>query len=170
MLIQITDEVHNRVDWAARTPLIKILLGLLLGWGLLIALLLPTPGKMGIAISLTASILLLLIALILALTTPLSERGRLERTLDGGELYRHKRWLLLGRRVAWQAPLEDISGFQMERQTFEETAAHTYTLARLWAVQTDGNTALLTDWAEPDAVRTLGESLAKAGRRIFEEA
>lgn len=170
MLIQITDEIHNRVDWSARTPLVKILVGMVIGWGLLIALLLPTPGQMGLAISLTASVLLLLIALILALTTPLSERCYMERTLDGGEISRSQRWLLRGRRVAWQSPLDTVSGFQMEQQTFEETAAHTYDLARLWAVQTDGAAALLTDWADPAAIRTLGAALAKAGRRIFEEA
>ncbi len=169
MHIQIVDEAHNRVDWAARTPLVKILVGLVAGWGVLTVLVLPAPGPRTYLVGGIAAGVILFFALFLALTTPLSERGHLERTPEGGEMYRLKRWLLGGKRMTWYALLEDVSGFQMEWQTFEETSADTYTLARLWVVLTDGSTALLTDWAEVDHVRGLGESLAKAGRRVFEE-
>ncbi|MBN2006703.1 MAG: hypothetical protein JXA21_25340 [Anaerolineae bacterium] len=169
MHIQIVDEAHNRVDWAASTPLVKVLLGLFAGWGILAVLLLPGPGPRTYLVGGVAGGAVLLFALLMALTTPLSERGHLERTPEGGEVYRLKRWLLAGKRMTWYAPLEDVSGFQMEWQTFEETSAATYTLARLWVVLTDGSTALLTDWADVDHVRGLGELLAKAGRRVFEE-
>jgi len=168
MDIQIVDEAHNRVDWAVRTPLVKILIGLIAGWGVLAVLVLPGSGPRTYLVGGIAGGVVLLFALFMMLTTPLSERGHLERTPDGGEVYRLKRWLLGGKRMTWHALLEDVSGFQMEWQTFAETASDTYTLARLWAVLTDGSTALLTDWAEVEHIRGLGESLAKAGRRVFE--
>lgn len=169
MHIQIVDEAHNRVDWAAHTPLVKTLVGLVAGWGVLAVLVLPSPGPRTYLVVGIAGGVILLLALCMALTTPLSERGHLERTPEGGEAYRLKHWLLRGKRMTWYALLEDVSGFQMEWQMFEETSAETYTLARLWVVLTDGSTALLTDWAEVDHVRVLGELLAKAGRRVFEE-
>jgi len=170
MQIRIVDEAHNRVDWAVRTPLFKILLGLLIGWGVFVALVITSPSPLRWALIAGVSAVMAIGFLILVTTTPFGELGHLERTIEGGEVYRLKRWLLLGKRPAWVSPLEAISGFQMEWRTFEETAEQTYTLARLWVILTDGTFALLTDWSEPQSVQALGESLAKAGRRVFEEA
>ncbi len=169
MQLQIVDETHNHVGWIGRTPLLKLLLGVLAGWGVLAAFVLTAPGPQAIRVGLTASGVALVLALLLALTTPLAELGRLERTLDGGNISRRRRWLLRGRHVTWEAPLESIAGFQMEVQAFEETTAYTYILARLWVALDDGSFAQLTDWADTDATRALGAALAKAGRRVFEE-
>ncbi len=170
MQIQIVDEAHNRVDWVVRTPLLKILLGLLIAWAVFVVVLVPTPSprRWGVLGGVTG--VLLLAFAVLVTTTPLGEQGHMERTIEGGDLSRVKRWLIVGRRVAWESPLGEVAGFQMEWRMFEETGAHTYTLARLWATLTDGTFALLTDWADPETVYALGETLAKAGRRSFEDA
>jgi hypothetical protein len=169
MKIQITDEAHNRVDWIVRTPLVRILLGVLVGWASFAALVVTSPSPLRWPLVGSVSAVVVIVVLILAFTTPVRERGYLERTIDGGDVQRVKRWLLAGKRVAWETPLDTISGFQMELRNFEESPEHIYTLARLWVVLTDDSLALLTDWAEPQVVQALGTSLARAGRRVFEE-
>jgi hypothetical protein len=118
-----------------------------------------------------AGILLSFVAIVdvfLALTTPLTERGELERTLDGGHVSRTRWWLFFGKRLAWEAPLEAIAGFRPEPRTFEDTDEQTYTLSRLVALLADADPAPLTDWLDPQFVVGLGESLTKAARLTFE--
>lgn len=169
MQFEIVDEAHNHVEWVGRSPLLRLLVGVLVGWTVVAVFVFTAPGAQAVRVGLTVTGIALALALALTFTTPLTELGRLERTLDGGTLTRRRRWLIGGLRVAWEAPLEAVSGFQMEHQAFVESAGHTYTLARLWVVLDDGSFAPLTDWAAPDNIHELGELLAKAGRRVFEE-
>jgi len=168
MKATIVEETHNRVVWEVRTSTLWIVLGLFLG-GLCVAVFLvlvpltPRWDLVGVVLALALSV-----AVLLALTTPLAERGELERTLDGGSLARVRQWLFYGRRSAWQAPLKSIVGFRPEVRIFEDTGEQTYTRSRLWAFLTDADPLPLTDWLDVPFVHTLGELLAKAARCTFE--
>ena len=170
MKATIVEEAHNRVVWEIRTSILWIVSGLFLG-GLCIAVFLvlapltPRWDLAGVALALAMAI-----AALLALTTPLAERGELERTLDGGSVVRTRQWLFFGQRPAWQAELESVVGFRPETRNFEDTGEQTYTRSRLWVFLTDADPLPITDWLDAPFVHTLGESLAKAGRCTFEPA
>lgn len=170
MKATIVEETHNHVVWEIRTSTLWIVLGLFLG-GLCIAVFLvlaplaPRWDLAGVVLALALGI-----AVLLALTTPLAERGELERALDGGSLARVRQWLLFGQRPAWQAPLESVVGFRPEVRVFEDTGDQTYTRSRLWVFLTDADPLPITDWLDVSFVHTLGESLAKVGRCTFEPA
>ena len=93
MKIIITDEAHNRVDWVVRTPLLRILLGILVGWGIFTALVITSPSPLRWPMFGTVSGIVVMVILILAFTTPVREKGHLERTIDGGDVQRIKGWL-----------------------------------------------------------------------------
>ena len=168
MRVLITAESHNQVNWEIQTPVVRIELGLLAGWGLFAALIGISPSPLKWVLVGGVGFVILGVAALLALTTPVAEFGCLERTPEGGDVRRSKRWLLSGERVAWMSPLESVTGFRVETRTFEEVGDQTYTLARLWVMPAEGAPALLTGWSEQQQVTSLGESLAKAGRLTYE--
>ncbi|MGC9393616.1 MAG: hypothetical protein ACP5J4_02030 [Anaerolineae bacterium] len=168
MKAAIVEEAHNHVVWEMRTSILWIVLGLFLGGLCAAAFLVVVPfvprwDLAGVMMALTVAVVVFL-----ALTTPLAERGELERTLDGGSLVRVRQWLLSGKRRAWQAELESVVGFRPEARVFEDTGEQLYTRSRLWVYLTDADPLPLTDWLDAPFVHTLGESLAKAGRCTFE--
>ncbi len=168
MKATIVEETHTRLVWEISTSLLWIVLGLFLG-GLCIAVflvLVPLTPRWDLAGAVLA--FALGVAVLLALTTPLAERGELERTLDGGSLARVRQWLFFGQRSTWQAQLDSIVGFRPEVRTFEDTGEQTYTRSRLWTFLTENDPLPITDWLDAPFVRTLGESLAKVGRCTFE--
>lgn len=170
MKATIVEEAHNRVVWEIRTSILWIVLGLFLG-GLSAAVFLilaPSTPSWDLASVIMASTVVVVV--FLALTTPLAERGELERTLDGGSVVRIRQWLFFGQRPAWQVELESVVGFRPEARVFEDTGDQTYTHSRLWVFLTDADPLPITDWLDAPFVHTLGESLAKAGRCTFESA
>jgi hypothetical protein len=165
MRIVIGVEEHNRIAWEARSPLLRILAGVLVATVFLVVLLVPSPsparwrvvgGVVGSALA---------IAAILTLTTPLTDSGHLERLPDGGDVERIKTWPLMSPRSVLQLPLDEIVAFVVETADFEEAAPRVTTLSRLRIQNTAGAHMALTAWAEPSSVLALGEALAKAGRR-----
>ena len=167
MRIVLTEEGHNYVDWETRSPVVWIEVGLLVG--LLVFSLLVTPSASTLrrqAVSVVAVTVLALGGL-LAATTPVADRGHLERLPEGGDLKRSKVWLVVGERAVVDVGLEEIDGFEVEVETFEDVPPAVYRQARLWAVANDGSRYCLTGWAEVDSVSDLGDSLAKAGRRAL---
>ncbi len=164
MKATIVEEAHNRVVWEVKTSLLWIELGLFIGGMCAAALLVVTPSPLRWTLAGILMALVFIVGAFLALTTPLAERGELERTLDGGSVSRTRRWLFFGQRLAWHAPLEAIAGFRPEPRTFEDTDEQTYTLSRLVAIVPDAAPEPLTDWLEPQFVVGLGEALTKAAR------
>jgi len=167
MRIVLTEEDHNHVDWGSRSSVVWIEVALLAG--VLFFSLLVTPSASALrrqAVSVVAAIVLVLGGL-LAATTPAVDRGHLERLPEGGALKRSKVWLVIGERAVVDVALDDIGGFEVEVETFEDVPPVVYRQARLWAVAKDGSRYCLTDWAEADSVSDLGNSLARAGRRVL---
>ena len=164
MKAAIIEEAHNKVIWEVRSPLIWIELGLFTGGLCVAAFIVTTPSPLRWTLAGVVGALVVSVMAILVLTTPLAERGEFERTLDGGALYRVKRWLFFGDHLAWEAPLATIAGFRPEARVFEETDAQTYTLARLLVIFTEAEPVPVTDWLESEFVESLAGSLTKAGR------
>lgn len=169
MRLFITAESHNQVNWEVQTSVLWIEIGLLVGWVVGVGLILLMPGAGRWAVIAGLSAVVLGVGLILALTSPLAEYGDLLRQPDSGDIRRTQRWLLGGERLAWESPLEPVTGFFMETRVFEETGKQHYTLARLWAVLEGAAPVRLTTWGNLKEVETLGQSLAKAGRRLFDQ-
>ena len=165
MRIAIGEAESNHVTWTVRSPLYKLLVGVLVATVFLVALLLPSPtparwGAIGLVVAGA-----LVVAVILTLTTPLVDEGHLERLPDGGSLERTRTWPLVAPRTVLQLSLDRVAAFEVETSAFEDAPPTTLTLARLQVRDVDGATRLLTEWAEPASVLALGEALAKAGRR-----
>jgi hypothetical protein len=165
MRIAIGEGGHNRVTWEARSPLLRVLLGLLIATVFLAALVIPSPSPVRWRVVGLLVGFALVLATILTVTTPLVDGGYLERLPDGGQLERFRAWPLINPRMVLQLPLDEVSTFEVEAADFEDFAPEMTRLARLWVRDTSGRRALLTDWAEPSSVTELGESLAKTGRR-----
>lgn len=165
MRVEILQETHNRVDWQAKTPLVWIEAGLVLGavaFGLLIV---PSPHPSRWLVAGVVGGVVLLIGVIVAFTTPMAEQGHLERLPDGGDVGRVKAWPLIGTRTVVAVALDDITSFEVETTVFEDAGSDPYRRSRLWAVLDDGSREALTSWAEPSSVLALAEALSKAGRR-----
>lgn len=169
MKATVVEEAHNRVVWETKSSILWTEIGIIVAGGCVSALLAMTPSPLRWTLVAVIWALVLGIGVVLGLTTPLMERGELERTLDGGTVRRSKRWLITGQRVTWEGPLESVTRFRLEPRTFEETGDRTYALARLVAIA-GAEAAPLTDWLDDAFVLALGESLAKAGRCEFEAA
>ena len=167
MRIVLTDEGHNHVDWETRSPVVWIEVGLLVG--VLVFSLLVTPSASALRRQAVSVVAVSVVALggLLAATTPLADRGHLERLPEGGDLRRSKVWLVVGERTVVDVALEDIDGFEVEVETFEDAPPAVYRQARLWAVANEGSRYCLTDWAEADSVSDLRNSLGKAARRVL---
>ncbi len=168
MHIDITEENHSRVTWQGRTPLVRILIGLLIGTLCLVGLVLPSPSPVRWPVTVGLVALGLVVASTLAVTTPLVDGGSLERLPDGGEVQRSRSWLFIGERSAWSLPLNDVASFDVEMEEFEDTPPDVYSLARLWATDAAGRRLRLTEWAEPELVNALREALSRVGRRETE--
>ena len=168
MHIDITEESHSRITWQRRNPLVKILIGVLIGILCLVGLVLPSPSPARWPVTVGLVVLGVVIASILAVTIPLVDRGSLERLPEGGEVQRSRAWLLVGERTAWTLALDDVSAFDVETEGFEDTPPDVYPLARLWATDSEGHRLSLTDWAEPESVNALRKALSRVGRREIE--
>jgi hypothetical protein len=103
-----------------------------------------------------------------AVTTPLVEKGHLERLPEGGDVGWAQVWPLVGERARSTAALEAIERFEVETELFEDTAPELYRRSRVWAVSDEGERYPLSSWAEASSALALGEALAKAGRRPLE--
>jgi len=168
MKATILEEAHNRVVWEVRTSILWIVLGVFLGGLCAAAFLVVAPLTPRWDLAWVMLILFVGAATFLALTTPLAERGELERTLDGGSLVRVRQWLFFGHRPALKVTLDHVAGFRPEVRVFEDRGDQTYTRSRLWISLSQGDPLLLTGWLDAPFVHTLGEALAKAGRCAFE--
>jgi len=168
MKAAIVEEAHNRVVWEVKTSLLWIELGLFIGGACAAALIVVTPSPLRWTLAGVLAVLVMGVGAFLALTTPLAERGELERTLDGGSISRTRWWLFFGKRLAWEAPLDAVAGFHPDPRVFEDTAEQTYTMSRLMVLLADADPVPLTDWLDPQSVLGLGESLTKAARFTFE--
>ncbi len=166
--IAIIDESHNRVDWETRSPLLWIEGGLAAGALFFALLVAPSPSPhRWLAVGAVAG-LVILVGVLLAITTPLVDRGSLERLPEGGDLQRFKTWLLRGARPVITADLGEVARFEGETQTFEDTPSEIYQLSRLWVIFEDGERRCLTTWSDPASVVALGTALSRAGRRAFD--
>ncbi len=168
MRIVIVEESHNRVTWQSRSPMLWIEVGLLLGILSVVALLLASPSPVRWHVMAAVISLLLILAVVIALTTAPADRGILERLPEGGTLFRARVWPFVGDRPVVEADLESITAFEIETEVFEESAAELYRLSRLWAVAGGENRHCLTNWADTESVNVLGVALAKASRLSFE--
>ncbi|OQA13031.1 MAG: hypothetical protein BWY63_03613 [Chloroflexi bacterium ADurb.Bin360] len=106
-----------------------------------------------------------------ALTTPLWERGTMERTPEGGAVRCERRWLLRRELELWEMPLERLSGVGVAIRITEETDGATTSVARLWLRPAEGESLIfVTGWASISSVTSLAETFAKAARLPLEEA
>jgi hypothetical protein len=170
MRIVIVEESHNRVAWQSRTPMLWIEASLLVGAIVVGAVLLFSPSPLRWQVLGAVLFVLVVIGVVVAMTTAPQDNGYLERLPEGGTLFRAKVWPLVGERPVVATNLEGITGFEIETEVFEESAADCYKLSRLWAIPVGEDRYCLTNWAETGSVRELGAALAKAGRLSFEEA
>lgn len=171
MQIRILDEQHNLVAWELRSPLVKVLLGFLGGLLLAVGVLLFSRNALRWPFIGGAVTLALGAALFTALTTPLWERGVMERTPEGGMVQREQRWLLRREPVTWDVSLEALAGLRVTTQTVEETEGYTTTFARLCVRLVDSESlAPLTGWASNASVEALAAAFAKAARLPLESA
>ena len=172
MDIEITEDSRNQVSWEVRTPLLSIEFGLLIGLVIFAIIVLPTPSRVRWLMVVLVGAGVLITSLYLALTTPISERGRLVRkpygAEDRGEARREQLWLLGGKWVSWVVPLEAVTGFWLEVRRFEALGERSYYMARLWVRPLDCEPVLVTSWGRPQEVEDLGMALAKTSRRRFE--
>ena len=172
MILEITEETHNRVCWEVNTRLVPVLIGIGLAVAVSVILMVVFPGLnflvwvilLGLVIGGVGMIVLL------ALLKPLKERGRVERTPEGGVVRRMERMLLRGEHVLFEFPLEDVEGFWVEQHDFEQSGGKRVRLARLWVLFPEENEGqLLTEWMDVPPVQRLAESIVRASRRPFME-
>jgi hypothetical protein len=172
MRVEIMEVSRNQVSWEVKTPLLAIAFGLWIGLLIFGMIVLPTPGTVRWILLGVVGLVVLVATLYLALTTPISERGRLVRkpygAEDRGEARREQLWLLGGKWVAWVVPLEAITSFGLELRRFGAVGNRSYYMARLWARPLDCEPVLVADWGDPQEVEDLGMALAKTSRRRFE--
>ena len=171
MQIRILDEQHNAVTWELRSPLIMVGSGLLVGTVLMVTVLLFVQSALRGPFIAGVVVLAIAVAVYGALTTPLWERGVMERTPEGGAVRCERRWLLRRELELWEAPLEKFSGVGVATRITEETDGQTTAVARLWLRPAEGDSLIfLTGWASISSVTFLAEAFAKAARLPLEEA
>lgn len=173
MQFQITEESHNRVAWEIDLPLLRLEIGLLIGLLVCVALVIILPAFRPFGWFLTGGVMTGIVGgmVYLALTTPLRERGLMERPPEGGVVRRDRQWIFGGEGTALEVPLDEVTGFTVEEQIFEETGGTTRTLARLWVLrqhvdpENEPTSELLTDWLEPETAQAFAVTLSQAARR-----
>ena len=164
MRLAITSQSHNRVDWVVRTKILWIELGLTIFTALSSILIASTTNPLRWRVIFSLIGIGAMIAIVLAATTPISERGTLERLPDGGQLMQYKLWIPVGRRKVLEIPVEEIDGFRYEETTFQDSDEDRYRMARLWVIRKSEQELKLTLWLDPEAVYALGDALTKACR------
>ena len=169
MNLEITSTSHNRVDWVVHTKILWIEIALICSVFIAAILLASTASPIRwqvitILISVSA-----LIAGVLAATTPVNERGYLERLPDGGELLVSKFWIPIGPRKAMTVPVDAISGFKYEASIFQDSDEDRYPMARLWVIRKQDIPLKLTGWLDPETVNDLGDALSKACRCEYDQ-
>ncbi len=172
MRLEITEQAHNKVAWTVHTQIVQVLIGIGIAVALSLLLLVIFPNLntlvwvvlLGIALGGAGMILLLVIL------KPRMEEGLVERTPEGGTVWR-KEWLILrGEHMLFEFPLEEVAGFWIEERDFEQSGGDKLRLARLWIIFTEeGEGQPLVDWMDIPAVRGLAEAIAKASRRPLTE-
>jgi hypothetical protein len=164
MHLEITFTSHNRVDWVVRTKILWIEISLILGVLVAVSLLASTASPIRWRVITILIAIASIIAGILAATTPVIERGFLERLPDGGELVISKFWIPIGPRKALMLPVDDILGFRYEVSVFQDSEEDRYPMARLWVIRKVDSPQKVTGWLDPEGVDSLGDALAKACR------
>lgn len=171
MRVRILEEQHNRVVWELRSPLVRILLGFVGGAGAAAGVLALSSHPWRWFLIAAVMLLALGAALFSALTTPLWERGMVERTPEGGAVQREQRWLLRRQPLLWGVPLEYVTGVRTVYQAIEETEGALITWARLCALVREAESLVpLTGWADPASVEALAVAFVKAARLPQESA
>jgi hypothetical protein len=164
MFLEITSTSHNRVDWIVRTRFLWIEVGLVIGVFIAASLLASTPSLIRWHVISVLIAVSTLMAGILAATTPVNERGSLERLPDGGELVLTKFWIPIGPHKSLEIPVDDIAAFKYESSVFQDSQVDKYPMSRLLILRKVGKPLRLTGWLEPEAVLELGDALSKACR------
>lgn len=164
MHLEITFESHNRVDWVVRTKILWIEIGLVLGVMISTSIIASTASPIRWRVVSWLIAVSTLIAGILAATTPMRERGFVERLPDGGDLILNKIWIPIGSRKALTVSVDMISGFKYDVSIFQDADEDQYRMARLWVMRKSDTPLKLTGWLDPETVDSLGEALGKACR------
>ncbi|MGC9399336.1 MAG: hypothetical protein ACP5HM_09395 [Anaerolineae bacterium] len=168
MQLKIVEQAHNKVMWEIQTHLEQVLLGI--GGAVLISvlLLLLFPNMhiwvwialLGVIVGGVVTLLLLV------LLKPRRETGLVERTPEGGVVWRKESLILRGEQLLFEFPLKEVAGFWVEEHDFEQSGGEKVRLARLWLLFTEeGEGQPLVDWMDVPAVRQLAEAVARATRR-----
>ena len=172
MLLEITEETHNKVRWEINTQLVQALIGVGLAVAVSVILMLIFPNLNFLVWVILLAVVLggLGIILLLVLLKPIWEKGLVERTPEGGVIRRTERLLLRGEHVLFEFPLEEVRGFWVEQHDFEQSGGNKIRLARLWILFTEENEGQpLVDWMDVPKVQRLARAIARATRRPLTE-
>ncbi|TFG73493.1 MAG: hypothetical protein E4H27_00670 [Anaerolineales bacterium] len=164
MRLEITSESHNRVDWVVRTKILWLEAGLVLGVLISTIIIASTASPIRWRVVSWLIGTAVVVAGILAATTPLHERGFVERLPEGGALVLTRTWIPIGAREAITIPVDLIAGFKYEVSVFQDSDEDRYSMARLWVNRLSDTPVKLTAWLDPETVSNLGEALGKACR------
>ena len=171
MQVKILDEQHNAASWELRRPVVEIELGILGGMLLIITGLFFVQSAVRWPFIAGVATLALGAAFYVAFTTPLWERGAMERTPEGGTVTCERRWLLRRELERWEAPLESVESVGVMRRTVEETDGHVVSAARCYVRLAEGGILVpLTGWATVESATQLAQSFARAARLPVEAA
>ena len=172
MLLEITEETHNKVRWEISTQLVQALIGIGLAVVISVMLMLIFPNLNFLVWVILIAVVIggLGIILLLALLKPIWEKGLVERTPEGGVVRRKERLLLRGEHVLFEFPLEEVEGFWVEQHDFQQSGGNKIRLARLWILFTEENEGQpLIDWMDVPKVQRVAEAIARATRRPLTE-
>lgn len=165
MDVRILAEEHNAVRWEMRSLIAEVELGIFGGATLIVIVLLFAQNPLRWYYAVGVTVLASVAALYVALTTPLIERGAMERTPEGGSVSHEIRWLLRRQPVKWETSLDAISSVGVAYRRVEETDGETSSAARFCVRLKDGEGVLpLTGWASVTSAERLQEAFAKAAR------
>ena len=171
MQVKILDEQHNAASWELRRPVVEIELGILGGMLLIITGLFFVQSAVRWPFIAGVAMLAFGAAFYVAFTTPLWERGAMERTPEGGTVTCERRWLLRRELERWEAPLESVESVGVMRRTVEETDGHVVSAARCYVRLAEGGILVpLTGWATVESATQLAQNFARAARVPVEAA
>ncbi|HOC22639.1 MAG: hypothetical protein GYA30_00420 [Chloroflexi bacterium] len=171
MQVKILDEQHNAASWELRRPVVEIELGILGGMLLIITGLFFVQSAVRWPFIAGVATLALGAAFYVAFTTPLWERGAMERTPEGGTVTCERRWLLHRELERWEVPLESVESVGVMRRTVEETDGHVVSAARCYVRLAEGGILVpLTGWATVESATQLAQNFARAARVPVEAA